>query len=134
MLEPSARKSASEALRVRVRDSEREAFKRLAVSLGQNPSRVLRRLIREAITGGPDLFDDGLAELRAAHRQLAAVGRNVNQLARAANRRDPIVPSELQGEIAEVKARVDELARLYGSAVERARRRSVQPLQRRRAD
>ena len=128
------RKTGSEALRVRVRDSERDAFKRLAGSLGEKPSRVLRRLIREAITGGPDLFDDGLAELREAHRQLAAVGRNVNQLARAANRGDPIVPSELHGKLADVKAQVAELARLYGSAVERARRRSVQPLQRRRAD
>lgn len=133
MPKPSARPSASDSLRVRVHRSEREALKRLADSLDQKSSRILRRMIREAITGGPDFFDDGLAELREAHRQLAAVGRNINQLARAANRDDPIVPSELRSELAEVKVMVDNLARLYAAAVEHARCRSVKPLQRQRA-
>ena len=101
---------------------------RLAKSLDRKPSEILRRLVREAVTGGPDFFDDGLEELRTAHRQLAAVGRNINQLAKAANRDEPIVASELRDELAEVKARVEDVAGVYRGAVERARKRTVKPL------
>ena len=59
------REIRSSSLRVRVRKEEREAFQEFAASLGQTPSRVLRRLVREAITGGGDYFDDGLLELRS---------------------------------------------------------------------
>ncbi len=133
MTETTAKKRRSEALRVRVRVDEREALNRLAKSLGRKPSEVLRRLVREAVTGGPDFFDDGLDELRAAHRELAAVGRNINQLAKAANRDKPVVASELRGELADVKARVEDVAGVYRGAVERARRRTVKPLREGRA-
>ena len=128
MTETTAKKRRSEALRVRVRDDEREALNRLAKSLDRKPSEILRRLVREAVTGGPDFFDDGLEELRTAHRQLAAVGRNINQLAKAANRDEPIVASELRDELADVKARVEDVAGVYRGAVERARKRTVKPL------
>ncbi len=133
MTKTTAKKRRSEALRVRVRVDEREALNRLAKSLGRKPSEVLRRLVREAVTGGPDFFDDGLDELRAAHRELAAVGRNINQLAKAANRDEPVVASELRGELADVKARVDDVAGIYRGAVERARRRTVKALREGRA-
>ncbi len=133
MTKTTAKKRRSESLRVRVRNDEREALKRLAKSLGRKPSEVLRRLVREAVTGGPDFFDDGLDELRAAHRELAAVGRNINQLAKAANRDKPVVASELRGELADVKARVDDVAGIYRGAVERARRRTVKALREGRA-
>ena len=134
MTETTAKKRRSEALRVRVRDDEREALNRLAKSLDRKPSEILRRLVREAVTGGPDFFDDGLEELRTAHRQLAAVGRNINQLAKAANRDEPIVASELRDELAEVKARVEDVAGVYRGAVERARKRTVKPLRKGRAN
>ena len=134
MTETTAKKRRSEALRVRVRDDEREALNRLAKSLDRKPSEILRRLVREAVTGGPDFFDDGLEELRTAHRQLAAVGRNINQLAKAANRDEPIVASELRDELADVKARVEDVAGVYRGAVERARKRTVKPLRKGRAN
>ena len=133
MNETTAKKRRSESLRVRVRKDERAALNRLAKSLGRKPSEVLRRLVREAVTGGPDFFDDGLDELRAAHRELAAVGRNINQLAKAANRDERVVASELRGELAEVKARVEDVAGVYRGAVERARRRTVKALREGRA-
>ncbi len=133
MSKTTAKKRRSEALRFRVRGDEREALKRLAKSLNRKPSEVLRRLVREAVTGGPDFFDDGLDELRAAHRELAAVGRNINQLAKAANRDKPVVSAELRGELADVKARVEDVAGVYRGAVERARRRTVKPLREGRA-
>lgn len=84
-------KSKAPAVRSRVvfarlREAEEAGLKHLAARLGQTPSRIIRRLIREAITGGPDYFDDGLLELGRMHRELAAIGSNLNQLARAANR------------------------------------------------
>ena len=134
MTDTTTKKRRSEALRVRVRDDEREALNRLAKSLDRKPSEILRRLVREAVTGGPDFFDDGLEELRTAHRQLAAVGRNINQLAKAANRDEPIVASELRDELADVKARVEDVAGVYRGAVERARKRTVKPLRKGRAN
>jgi len=125
MATTTSKKRRTEALRVRVRDDEREALNRLAKALDRKPSELLRRLVREAVNGGPDYFDDGLDELRTAHRELAAVGRNINQLAKAANREKPIVAAELRSELAEVKARVEDVASVYRGAVERARHRMV---------
>ncbi len=115
----------SDALRIRIHTDERIALGRLAKSLDEKPSRLVRRLVREAITQGPDFFDDGLAELRAAHRELAAVGRNINQLAKAANREERVVPAQLRRNLAAAKLQVERLAEIYREAVERSRRRTV---------
>ncbi len=115
----------SDALRVRIHADERIALGRLAKSLDEKPSRLVRRLVREAITQGPDFFDDGLAELRAAHRELAAVGRNINQLAKAANKDERVVPAHLKRNLAAAKLQVERLAEIYREAVERSRRRTV---------
>ena len=118
----------SDSLRVRIHAEERQALGRLAKSLDEKPSRIVRRLVREAITEGPDFFDDGVAELRAAHRELAAVGRNINQLARAANQREPVVSAKLKRNLAAAKLQVERVADLYRAAVERARQRTVHRL------
>ena len=113
---------------MRIRSDEREAFTKLARSLQKRPSELLRRLVREAVTGGPDYFADGLHELREAHRQLAAVGRNVNQLLKLANRDEPVVSASLRGELAVVLARVERLSDVYRDAVARTRQRTVKVL------
>ena len=115
----------SDALRVRIHADERIALGRLAKSLDEKPSRLVRRLVREAITQGPDFFDDGLTELRATHRELAAVGRNINQLAKAANKDERVVPAQLKRNLAAAKLQVERLAEIYREAVERSRRRTV---------
>ena len=71
---------------VRLRDQEWAGLTQLAENLGETPSRIIRRLVREAITGGPDYFDDGLLDLRRMSRALNSIGSNLNQLSRAANR------------------------------------------------
>ncbi|MCP4040311.1 MAG: MobC family plasmid mobilization relaxosome protein [bacterium] len=126
MARPNTKSPRSEAFRVRLKAEEKRGLLQLAKTLGQTPSRIVRRAIHEAVTAGPLFFDDGLQELRQAHRQLAAVGRNVNQLAKAANREDPIVPSALARELEAVSARVTEVARWYQAAIERATRRGEQ--------
>lgn len=122
------RTAMSESLRVRLHADERAALGRLATALNERPSRIVRRLIREAITAGPDFFDDGVDELRIAHRELAAVGRNINQLARSANQGERVVPAQLKRNLAAAKLQVERLADFYRAAVARARSRTVQRL------
>ena len=112
-------------LHVRIRPAERKALDKLARSLDEKPSGVVRRLLREAITGGPEYFNDGLQELRAAHRELAAVGRNINQLAKAANRDEPVVSKDLRRNLAAAKQQVDHLTGIYRAAVDRVQLRNV---------
>ena len=112
-------------LHVRVRPAERRELQKLAKVLNQKPSGVVRRLMREAITGGPEYFDDGLQEIRTAHRELAAVGRNINQLAKAANRDERVVSKDLRRNLAAAKQQVDRLTALFRDAVERIHRRNV---------
>lgn len=113
------------SLRVRVNPHEYEALQRLASSLDQKPSQVVRRLVREAITGGPEYFANGVGEIRAAHRELAAVGRNINQLARAANRDERVVSKDLRRNLAAAKQQVEKVAALYRDAVERIQQRNA---------
>jgi len=47
--------------------------------------RMIRKIIIEAAGQGPVLLDDNLDSFREGVRQLAALGRNVNQIARAIN-------------------------------------------------
>lgn len=115
----------TESLRVRVNPEEHAALQALAQSLDQKPSQVVRRLVREAITGGPEYFADELSELRAAHREIAAVGRNINQLARAANRDEPVVSRDLRRNLAAAKQQVERVAVLYREAVERIQQRNA---------
>ncbi len=112
-------------IHVRIRPAERDALEKLARKLDEQPSRVVRRLVREAITGGPDYFADGLKEIRTAHRELAAVGRNINQLAKAANRDERVVSKDIRRNLAAAKQQVDRLTVLFRDAVERVHRRNV---------
>ena len=75
---PQPKRGRSEDIRVRAWPEEKAGLKQLAETLGETPSRVIRRLIREAINGGPDYFEDGREEIRRMRRQLTAIGRNLN--------------------------------------------------------
>jgi len=113
------------SLRVRVNPQEHKALQQLAKTLDERPSQVIRRVMREAITGGPEYFSDGLKEIRTAHRELAAVGRNINQLAKAANRDERVVSKDLRRNLAAAKQQVERVANLYRDAVERVQRRNI---------
>lgn len=104
------RKIRSRVAGIRLREEEWAALQQFAATLGQTPSRILRRLIREAITGGPDYFKDELLGVARMSRELAAIGRNLNQLAKAANRGEWL-------EAAEVK-RVTNATRVQTAAVQ----------------
>ena len=112
----------------RVRLDEHEAFKQLAQQLDQKPGRLLRRLVRQAITGGPDYFDDGVLEIRHMHRELASIGRNLNQLARAANRGDAITGDDVRRVVNAGIVQMEAVKELYLKAVRGTVRRAVLPL------
>ncbi len=109
-------KVRSQAVRVRLREEERAAFQQFAAQVGQTPSRIIRRLIREAITAGPDYFDDGLRELHRMRTELAAIGRNLNQLVRATHQGGGGEGNELRRMINAVAVQVEAVKELYRRA------------------
>ena len=122
---PRSDVTASETVTIRLRADEKAALLARAERAGVRPSRILRRMIRELANGTPDYFDDGLTEIRAAHRELAAIGRNLNQFAKLAQRGEHFAAAELGDELRDVAAQVETVRCLYRGAVETARKRSV---------
>ena len=113
---------------VRLREEESEGLKKMAENLGETPSRVIRRLIREALTGGPDYFDDGLIDLRRMHRELASIGRNLNQMTKAVNRGQVVNGEEMRAVINAAVVQMEAVKGLYLRAVRATVKRMVWPL------
>lgn len=112
----SPQQRRSRMVHVRLREEEWAAFQRFATVIDQKPSRILRRLLREAITAGPDYFDDGLLELRRMRNELAAIGRNLNQLVRTANQGAAVDGDERRRVINAVAVQVEAVKGLYRRA------------------
>ena len=127
---PKAKPGAirSKTVCVRLRAEEEAGLKKLAADLGQPPSRIIRRLIREALTGGPDYFDDGVLDLRRMHRELAAIGRNLNQLSRVANQGGAVGGEDVRRVINAGIVQMEAVKELYRRAVRAAVKRAVLPL------
>ena len=119
---------ASGMLHVRVYPEEKAALEQLAETLGETPSRVIRSLIRAAITGGPDYFADGVYELRANHRHLAAVGRNLNQLVRSIHRGELVGGDDVRRAVNACTVQMEAVKQVYGRAVRATMQRIVLPL------
>ena len=78
-------------LRIRLNASEDRAVIQLAGSRGEKTrSRLVRKMIRDSIAEGPDLLKDDLKTMQEGFRQVAAIGRNINQLAKAAHSGDRV--------------------------------------------
>ena len=125
----SGSKSKSEVVRVRVDEDEKQAFTRLADRLGVKPSVLHRRLMKEAVDEGPEVFEKELAALLDANVQLSAIGRNINQIARAINQGaivvEPIDSRDLEGVISAVDAQKEAVRRMIKRA--RSKRRIRKP-------
>ena len=126
MSRPLAINPRSEAVRVRLNRDEKKALLKFSEILRQRPSRVMRRLIREAVTGGPDYFEDGLAEIRETHRQLAAIGRNLNQLTKLAHKGEALLPGDILPELEAAKNEAQLATECYQAAVRRVRSRRIE--------
>ena len=126
----SGRKSRSPKVRsrmafVRLREDEYAGLQQLAAALGQAPSRVLRRLLREALTGRPDYFKDELVDLRGAVRELAKIGGNLNQLARAANQGAGVRGADVRRVVNACTVQTAAVKELYRAAVRTTVKRAV---------
>ncbi|MEX3614756.1 MAG: plasmid mobilization relaxosome protein MobC [Burkholderia gladioli] len=75
----------SKDVRVRLAPFKYRELERLALRRHWSRSTYLAYLFDVHLTGQPHLADDELQALREATAQLSAVGRNVNQIARALN-------------------------------------------------
>ena len=114
---------------VRLREEEwGSAQAQLAENLGETPSRIIRRLVREALNGGPDYFDDGLLDLRRMYRELNSIGSNLNQLSRAANRGAVVGGDDVRRVINAGIVQMEAVKGLYKRAVKAAVDRAMMPL------
>lgn len=84
-IEPDAEKADTDRMTVRMPRFLMEGTKARARSKGMAPSRWVTALVQSNLTRQPVMSDDGLAGLLASNRELAAIGRNLNQIARALN-------------------------------------------------
>ena len=121
-------KAYSRMAHVRLSLEEEAGLKALGHALNLPPSRIHRRLIREAITGGPDYFDDGVQEQRLMRVHLSAVGRNLNQLVRAANRGEPILNADVLRLVDVLRLQLAGIEDRYLKAVGAAAWRAWRPL------
>ena len=115
---------------VRLREEEWGGLAQLAETLGETPSRIMRRLIREAINGGPDYFEDGEGEIRKMRYELTTIGRNLNQFARAVNRGERVMSADLQRAFNACTVQMEAVRLAYSHAVEAATARAWRPLYR----
>lgn len=70
---------------VKLRTNEKEEFKRVCKSLGTTPNNALRIFARRS-AGYLEVSDTTLEHLETITRQITGVSKNINQIARAANR------------------------------------------------
>ena len=115
---------------IRLREEEWTGLKQLAETLGTTPSRVIRRLVREAINGGPDYFEDGEGDIRRMHHELMRIGRNLNQFARAVNRGERVMSADLRRAFNACTVQTEAVKQVYFRAVQAAARRAWRPLYR----
>lgn len=106
--EPDAEKTDLDRMTVRMPRFLMESTKRRAKSKGMAPSRFVTALVQSNLTGQPVMADDELAVLLASNRELAAIGRNINQIARSLN--EAFHETE--------RVRLDKLAELHRALVE----------------
>lgn len=122
---PKGTATKSVVLFVRVTEAEREAFKRAASDADLKASVLLRRFVRETGQRGvADLFPSDAPALREATSALSAVGRNLNQIAKAVNRGSAVIDAETGEDLRETLTAVRRLREAMREVLRRARTRS----------
>lgn len=82
------------SVKVQFSRGEYEAVSPVAKHMGFTLSRFLVAMVRAQITSYPQLGDREVAALEASNYQLAAIGRNLNQIARALNAQPLAAPQQ----------------------------------------
>lgn len=124
-INPDAKKVEANRITVRMPRFLMEATKERAKLKGMASSRWIAALVQSNLTRKPLMTHEQLIELQASNRELAAIGRNINQIAKAINeaffeteriRLDKL--AELQKAIMENRAAVRSLVRASQNAWE----------------
>lgn len=82
---PTSSNDVVTRMTLRLPHSLHEAVKVRAKSKGMAPSRFVSALVKSNLSKQPVVSDAELAVLRASNRELAAIGRNINQIAKSLN-------------------------------------------------
>lgn len=82
---PNAADADAERMTVRMPRFLKKAVAARAKTKGMTPSRWVTALIQSNLTGTPVMGDAELMAVQASSRELAAIGRNINQIAKALN-------------------------------------------------
>lgn len=85
LIKPDAANADLDRMTVRMPCFLMQATKARAKLKGMAPSRFVTALVQSNLTGKPVMTDDELAVLLSSNRELAAIGRNINQIARSLN-------------------------------------------------
>lgn len=79
-------------LEIRLTAGEYEVLRDLADAAGFSLNRWIVAMIRAQLTATPQFAEAELAALAVSNTQLAAIGRNLNQIARALNTHERVEP------------------------------------------
>ncbi|MDB5977357.1 MAG: hypothetical protein JWR07_4117 [Nevskia sp.] len=85
----SCRPKRSEALHLRLTREEHAGLRVLSTRTGIRRSRLVRKALRELITGGADLLERDQQAVLELARQMRLIGVNLNQIARRVNQGEP---------------------------------------------
>ncbi len=102
----------------RISALEKQALAEFAEDCGMSVNAVIVKVLREVIGAGPHLLADDMEVVHDAAQQLAAMGRNLNQIVRAMNRNpggNITVDSEY---LTVVKDHVDQVAIAFGHVID----------------
>jgi hypothetical protein len=95
---PAGQTATIDRITVRIPSFLMDAAKRRARKQGMAPSRWIAALVQSNLTADPVMTGAELAVLQASARELAAIGRNLNQIAKAINAKipdDKAMPAEM---------------------------------------
>jgi hypothetical protein len=122
-------KNASErfirSAHVRLDQAEDSRFQEMVQHLQTSRSQLLRKMIRELIGEGPDLLPQEFKVLDEAVYQIAAIGRNLNQLLRAVHAGQVKAVPQDQTLMGEILNRIESLKNEFLIVMDRSRNRTV---------
>ena len=126
-MRPKSLQPMIDILNLRLRKEEKAQFKALALRLDTTPSRLIRKVVRDTIGAAPDLMPQDLKPVGEAVNQLAALGRNFNQLLRCIHQGKVTATSDTEIGIVELRDAVLKLKGELQQVFDRSRFRLMPP-------
>lgn len=125
MTKPPDIQNPSRWANVRLTEEEHRALNAVQERLGTTRSRLLRKTVRELIGLGPDLLLQEWQAFVELAFQVAAVGRNLNQLVRAIHQGKTAISLEDRALVEGVRDQVTAVQTALQATIVRSRQRWV---------